>query len=147
MSASEDSTETPPSEAPKLSLRRRLATSQSWQARLLRWGYYSFHGLSVPAPKVVVRPLLRIFLFTRTLYYFALRVFICEPYFKAFCTQYGRNVHTAARLHWITGKGDIVVGDNVSSALVLRRASPIIRRCGSGTIPSLAAVVPSPSES
>jgi acetyltransferase-like isoleucine patch superfamily enzyme len=116
MSASEVSIETPASQAPKLSLRRRLATSQSPAARLLRWGYHAFHGFSVPAPKVIARPLLWVFLLARTMYYFVMRVFICEPYFKAFCKQYGRNMHTAAHLHWITGKGDIIVGDNVSIA-------------------------------
>jgi acetyltransferase-like isoleucine patch superfamily enzyme len=83
-------------------------------ARLLRWGYRSINGFAVPAPKIVVRPLLWVFLLARYIYYFALRVFICEPLFKAYCTIYGRNLHTGCYLHWITGKGDIVIGDNVT---------------------------------
>jgi acetyltransferase-like isoleucine patch superfamily enzyme len=55
-----------------------------------------------------------LFLLVRGTYFFILRVFICEPIFKAYCAEYGRNLHTAARLHWVTGKGDIVIGDNVS---------------------------------
>jgi acetyltransferase-like isoleucine patch superfamily enzyme len=106
--------ETQTGDATKPSLRRRLATSHSFPARLLRWAYRSIHNFSVPAPKLIVRPLLWIFLLVRNAYYMVVRVFICEPLFKAYCTQYGRNLHTAAHLHWITGKGDIVIGDNVS---------------------------------
>ncbi|HEY1257319.1 MAG TPA: acyltransferase [Terracidiphilus sp.] len=114
MSTSQQPVEPPYGNALKPSLRRRLATSQSFPARLLRWAYYTINNFSVPAPRIVVRPLLWVFLLVRNAYYFIARVFICEPYFKAFCTQYGRNLHTAAHLHWITGKGDIVIGDNVS---------------------------------
>jgi acetyltransferase-like isoleucine patch superfamily enzyme len=112
MSTSQQPVEPPYGNALKPSLRRRLATSQSFPARLLRWAYYTINNFSVPAPRIVVRPLLWVFLLVRNAYYFIARVFICEPYFKAFCTQYGRNLHTAAHLHWITGKGDIVIGDN-----------------------------------
>jgi acetyltransferase-like isoleucine patch superfamily enzyme len=107
-------TETESSEAAKLSLRRRLATSQGRLARLLRWAYRAINNFAVPAPRIVVRPLLRLFLLARNFYYFALRVFICEPLFKAYCTKYGRNLHTGCFVHWITGKGDIVLGDNVT---------------------------------
>jgi acetyltransferase-like isoleucine patch superfamily enzyme len=94
-------------------LRRHLATSQGSFARLARWTYRSVNGFSVPAPKIVVKPLLWLFLAVRGAYYFALRVFICEPFFKAYCTKYGRNLHTGVHLHWILGKGDIVLGENV----------------------------------
>jgi acetyltransferase-like isoleucine patch superfamily enzyme len=57
-----------------------------------------------------------IFLLVRDAYYFAMRVFICEPFFKAHCARYGRNFHTDAHLHWVSGKGDIVIGDNVTLA-------------------------------
>ncbi len=40
-------------------------------------------------------------------------MFICEPLNKALLTKYGKNLHTDYRLHWVTGKGDIFVGDNV----------------------------------
>lgn len=114
MSTSQLPLETQAGKAPKPSLRRRLATSQSWQARLLKRTYWSIMNFSVPAPKFVIRPLLWLFLLVRNAYYFAMRVFICEPYFKAFCAQYGKNLHTDVHLHWISGKGDIVIGDNVS---------------------------------
>jgi acetyltransferase-like isoleucine patch superfamily enzyme len=100
--------------AVKPSLRRRLATSQGSLPRMLRWAYRSMNGFAVPAPRIIVKPLLWVFLFTRNAYHFALRVFICEPLFKAYCTKYGRNLHTGCFVHWITGKGDIVLGDNVT---------------------------------
>jgi acetyltransferase-like isoleucine patch superfamily enzyme len=100
--------------AGKPTLRHRLATSKAPLPRFLKWAYWQVNGLSVPAPKAVVLPAVWIFLFVRDAYYFAMRVFICEPFFKACCTKYGRNLHTDAHLHWIAGKGDIIIGDNVS---------------------------------
>jgi acetyltransferase-like isoleucine patch superfamily enzyme len=107
-------TETEGSETVRPSLRRRLATSQGRRARLLRRAYRAINNFAVPAPRIVVKPLLWLFLLVRKIYYFAVRVFICEPLFKAYCTKYGRNLHTDCYLHWITGKGDIVLGDNVT---------------------------------
>ena len=36
-----------------------------------------------------------------------------EPLFKAYCTSYGRNLHTGIFLHWVLGRGRIEVGDDV----------------------------------
>jgi acetyltransferase-like isoleucine patch superfamily enzyme len=107
-------TETESSEAVRPSLRRRLATSQGSLARLLRWTYRAINNFAVPAPRIVVKPLLWLFLLVRNSYYFAARVFICEPLFKAYCTKYGRNLHTDCHFHWVSGKGDIILGDNVT---------------------------------
>jgi len=114
MNAEQLHTESVSSAAARPSLRRRLATSHGRLARLLRWAYRSVNGFAVPAPKIVVRPALWIYLLARNFYYFAKRVFICEPLFKAYCTKYGRNLHTDCHLHWISGKGDIIIGDNVT---------------------------------
>ncbi|MGD0939465.1 MAG: acyltransferase [Terracidiphilus sp.] len=114
MSTSPVSVDPQAGSSPRPSLRRRLATSQSPMARLLRWGYHSFNGFSMPAPKILVWPMLQIFLWMRFIYFFALRVFICEPFFKAYCTKYGRNLHTGCFIHWVNGKGDIMIGDNVT---------------------------------
>ena len=107
-------TETESSEAVRPSLRKRLVTSQGSLARLLRWAYRAINNFAVPAPRIVVKPLLWLFLFVRNIYYFAARVFFCEPLFKAYCTKYGRNLHTDCHFHWVTGKGDIIIGDNVT---------------------------------
>jgi acetyltransferase-like isoleucine patch superfamily enzyme len=66
-----------------------------------------------PIPRALTVPLLAVFLTLRSTYKFFVRVFICEPFFKAYCTKYGRGVHTGASLHWIMGRGQLIVGDNV----------------------------------
>jgi acetyltransferase-like isoleucine patch superfamily enzyme len=42
-----------------------------------------------------------------------MRVFICEPLFKAYCTRYGRGVTTGVFIHWVQGNGDLSVGNRV----------------------------------
>lgn len=100
-------------ELARMSLRRRLATSQGRFARVVRWAYRSGTNFALPAPKVVVKPLLWLFVAIRSAYWFALRVFICDPINKASFTRYGRNLRTGCFIHWILGKGDIIIGDNV----------------------------------
>jgi acetyltransferase-like isoleucine patch superfamily enzyme len=68
---------------------------------------------SFPAPRGIFGPILLVFLSVRAVYYFVLRVLVCEPLFKAYCETYGRNVHTGTYLHWVQGKGAITLGDNV----------------------------------
>ena len=95
------------------SLYRRLATSQQPLPRLMRRVYRAVNSFSVPAPRLLTRPLLLLFLALRGSYHFILRVFICEPLFKAYCKKYGKNLRTDCHIHWVSGKGDIVLGDNV----------------------------------
>ena len=68
---------------------------------------------SLPAPRLVFVPLLHLFRTIRRMYYFCMRVFVCEPLFKAACKQYGSDVHTDVYIHWISGRGDIILGDRV----------------------------------
>jgi acetyltransferase-like isoleucine patch superfamily enzyme len=68
----------------------------------------------MPAPAALVRPALGVVLALREAYYFAARVFVCEPLFKAYCREYGRNLHTGVFLHWVQGRGDIILGDDVT---------------------------------
>jgi acetyltransferase-like isoleucine patch superfamily enzyme len=93
--------------------RRSLATSSHPAARALRGLRRAVTTFSVPAPGLLVRPALQIVVGARSLYYFVVRVFVCEPLFKAYCREYGRNLHTGVFLHWVQGRGDIIVGDNV----------------------------------
>ena len=51
----------------------------------------------------------------RSTYYFVRRVFIAEPFFKARCTSYGKNLHTGIYIPGVQGSGDIILGDNVST--------------------------------
>jgi acetyltransferase-like isoleucine patch superfamily enzyme len=104
---------TSPSEKRRQGLYGYLATSDAPIPRAVRWTYRRVRELSVPAPAVIVKPLVWIFVHLRMAYHEFLRIFICEPFFKAHCTRYGRNLHTGCFLHWIDGGGDIILGDNV----------------------------------
>jgi acetyltransferase-like isoleucine patch superfamily enzyme len=93
---------------------RFLALSDHRMARGVRRVYRQIRGFSVPAPRVVAGPALSVVLSVKAAYYFLARVFFCEPLFKAHCAGYGRNSHTGAFLHWVQGRGDLIVGDNVT---------------------------------
>ncbi len=58
MSDAQVHVETGSSEIAKLSLRRRLATSQGRFPRFVRWARRSINNFEVPAPKIVVKPVL-----------------------------------------------------------------------------------------
>jgi acetyltransferase-like isoleucine patch superfamily enzyme len=92
---------------------RAYALSGHWSARAARSVFRAITTFSVPAPKVITRPALLFFLALRTVYYFIARVFVCEPLFKAYCTEFGKNLHTGVSLHWVQGAGRLIVGDNV----------------------------------
>src|SRR5271166_3806515 len=94
-------------------LYRYLALSDDRPARLARRLYRGLGACSLPAPKAIVRPMLWAFLAVRSVYYWVMRVFICEPLFKAYCKQYGRGLRTGVFIHWVQGRGDIILGDNV----------------------------------
>jgi acetyltransferase-like isoleucine patch superfamily enzyme len=53
------------------------------------------------------------FVALRTAYFFLLRIFVCEPLFKAYCASYGSRVRTSNFIHWISGEGRLVIGDDV----------------------------------
>ncbi len=92
---------------------RFLALSDHPLAALARRIYRGLGSFGLPAPRIVVRPALALFLLVRSIYYFMVRIFICEPLFKAYCTSYGRNLRTGVFLHWVQGHGVLAIGDNV----------------------------------
>lgn len=96
-----------------MALTHFLATSDNFVARAARKAVRTVRELSIPAPKIVVVPVLHGVLAARSMYYFGARVFVCEPLFKAYCKEYGENFHTGTFLHWVRGSGDIILGDNV----------------------------------
>jgi len=96
-----------------MGLYRFVAVSDHWLARLGRGAYRAITRFSLPAPRMLTRPVLRIFIVARSIYHFLIRVVICEPLFKAYCTRYGLNVRTGVFLHWVIGDGDIVLGNDV----------------------------------
>ncbi len=96
-----------------LRLYRFLAVSDHPLARSARGVRRAVIAFSLPAPRVVIVPVLWCFLSLRAVCYFLYRVLVCEPIFKAYCTRYGRGLHTDVYLPWIEGRGDILVGDHV----------------------------------
>lgn len=92
---------------------RRLALSQNRHVRALKSIRRAALNLSLPSPRLVGRPILWLVLASRSAWHWCRRVLVCEPLFKAYCKSYGRNLHTDIFLHWISGHGDIVIGDNV----------------------------------
>jgi acetyltransferase-like isoleucine patch superfamily enzyme len=70
-------------------------------------------SLSLPAPRPVFLPLVAVYVATRSVYYWMMRMLICEPFFKTYCKRYGRRLHTGVYIHWVRGMGDILVGDDV----------------------------------
>ena len=93
--------------------RRFLALSSHPLARAARRARDGMRDLEVPAPKVVVWPLLCGFIAARSVYYFLKKKLICEPCLKAYCTSYGRRLRTGVFLPWVEGAGDIHLGDGV----------------------------------
>lgn len=71
-------------------------------------------NVSLPAPRWIIRPLLATYLVLRGVYYSLFRICVCEPLFKAYCTNCGRNVHTGVYIHWVQGRGRLIVGNNVT---------------------------------
>jgi acetyltransferase-like isoleucine patch superfamily enzyme/acyl carrier protein len=97
-----------------MSLRRAIRFSNHRFARLLRRVYYFPAKVSLPCPKLVVLPVVLLFLALRQIGHFLRRVFIAEPFFKAHCQRYGKGLHTGIFVHWIQGKPHIVLGDYVT---------------------------------
>jgi serine acetyltransferase len=93
---------------------RFIALSDHWLARFLRKTYRRVNQFSVPAPRIITSPVLSLVILVRSSYYFLRRVFIAEPLFKVYCAEYGKNLHTGIYVHWVQGKGDIALGDNVT---------------------------------
>jgi acetyltransferase-like isoleucine patch superfamily enzyme len=96
-----------------MSLYRTFALSDHWFAKAARSCHRNVTQFAFPAPKVIFIPILMAVLALRQLWYFAYRVFFCEPLFKAYCQEYGKNLHTGVYFHWVQGEGKLVLGDNV----------------------------------
>jgi acetyltransferase-like isoleucine patch superfamily enzyme len=70
-------------------------------------------SLSLPVPRWLSKMILTLFLVSRGVYYWCFRVLIAEPLFKGYCLSYGRNLHTDVFIHWVQGRGDLIIGDDV----------------------------------
>jgi acetyltransferase-like isoleucine patch superfamily enzyme len=92
---------------------QKLAVSDHPLARGLRRARRAVLDFTLPAPRVLIRPVLWLYLSLRNVWYFLRRVLVAEPLFKAYCTRYGKGVRTDIFLHWVQGKGEILLGDHV----------------------------------
>lgn len=109
--------------------RRTITLSDHPAARAARQLYRLPDRLSIPAPAPIARTLLFLYQAGRTLLHFGRRVLVAEPLFKAYCRSYGERLHTGVFVHWVQGKGDIILGDDVrfdgkSSVKFAARYSP-----------------------
>jgi acetyltransferase-like isoleucine patch superfamily enzyme len=77
--------------------------------RLHRW----LLNVSLPAPRLIVKPMLRAYVALRSSSHFARRVLVAEPLLKAYCSQYGRNLRADIYVPWVQGEGALILGDDV----------------------------------
>jgi acetyltransferase-like isoleucine patch superfamily enzyme len=96
------------------SIRRQIVTSSHPAAIAIRRFARGVRSISLPAPKLIVRPILAAVVSTRALWHFIIRVGYAEPLFKGYCNTYGANLHTDIYLHWVMGSGDINLGNDVT---------------------------------
>lgn len=96
-----------------MSIRRTLATSDHPMARAVRDARRGLMHFTLPAPRVVTVPMRVLITGIRDVLLTLRRVLIAEPVFKSYCTVYGRRVRTGAFIHWIQGRGRIILGDDV----------------------------------
>lgn len=95
------------------SVRRYVASSPSGWARHARALRRAIHGFTLPTPHAMARAWLTVYVAMRATWHFCRRVFVAEPLFKAHCREYGRGVRTDIYVHWIQGRGDLVLGNDV----------------------------------
>jgi acetyltransferase-like isoleucine patch superfamily enzyme len=93
-------------------LRRAVALGNTPATRALKRTYKAVRQFHLPMPRPLRAPVRALFGLGRAAYYNLYRVLVCEPLFKAHCTEFGRNVTTGVFVHFITGTGDLVVGDD-----------------------------------
>jgi acetyltransferase-like isoleucine patch superfamily enzyme len=96
-----------------MSLRRFVARSEHPLARAARTLYRGYGQMSLPIPKPVAVAARVGFVAAREAYWLGMRTLVAEPLLKGYLTKYGRNLHTGSKVHWIQGKGEIIVGDDV----------------------------------
>ncbi|WP_440224166.1 acyltransferase [Dokdonella sp. MW10] len=66
---------------------------------------------TLPAPRVVVLPMLWVFLALRAVVFFVRSKFIAEPLLKAYATRVGRGVTAGIYVPWVIGRGELVLED------------------------------------
>ena len=95
------------------SLRYWVANSPHPAAAGVRAMRRGVRGFTLPAPRVLIRPYLWLYVGLREVIFFLRRTLIAEPLFKAYCTRFGKGVTTGIYVPWVQGRGDLIVGDHV----------------------------------
>ena len=95
-------------------LRHRLATSDHPAAQGLKAVRRRLLRIGLPFPPMVFRPFLWCFLGLRKVWFTIVRIFVCEPLFRASCIKVGSGFRTGVYVHWIQGSGRIIVGNDVT---------------------------------
>ncbi|WP_158636394.1 acyltransferase [Luteimonas marina] len=112
------------------SFRHWAANSPHPVARLIRAVHGRLRHFTLPAPRLLVRPYLWIFLAVRGVIFFLRRVLMAEPLLKAYCTRFGRGVTTGIYVPWVVGRGDLMLGNyvHVSGKLSIIFAARFVER-------------------
>lgn len=112
------------------SLRHWAARADHPLARALRGAKRRVHHFTLPAPKLLVLPMLWLFLGLRAIVFFVRGKLIAEPLLKAYCTRFGRGVTTGIYVPWVMGRGELVLGDRVhfNGKLSLKFAASFVAR-------------------
>lgn len=112
------------------SLRHWAARADHPLARALRMTKRRLHHFTLPAPKLLVLPLLWLFLGLRAVVFLVRGKLIAEPLLKAYCTRVGRGVTAGIYVPWVMGRGELVLGDYVhfNGKLSLKFAASFVAR-------------------
>jgi acetyltransferase-like isoleucine patch superfamily enzyme len=97
-------------------LRRRIATGSSGIERFARAVHRGVTRFTLPFPRLLGWPLAAAIDLGGSALRWAFRVFVCEPVFKSRCRAVGRGVRTGSFLHWVDGRGELIVGDRTHFA-------------------------------
>lgn len=111
-------------------LRHWAARADHPLARALRRGKRQLQHFTLPAPRLVVMPMLWLFLGLRAIVFFVRGKLVAEPLLKAYCTRFGRGVTAGIYVPWVSGRGELVVGDYVqfNGKLSLKFAASFVAR-------------------
>ena len=96
-----------------MSFRYWVTRSDHPVARTIRAVHGGLYHFTLPAPRIIVVPMLYVFLAIRAVIFFIRRIFFAEPLLKAYCTRYGKHVTTGIYVPWVKGRGELVLGDYV----------------------------------
>jgi acetyltransferase-like isoleucine patch superfamily enzyme len=96
-----------------MNLRAKIKNSDLIIFKLIKYFYYGFRRFTIPAPKIIWRPIWIIVDLLRDIYYWLLSTFWITPLFKGFCENVGKKFKAGTFLPYVIGKGKLYIGDNV----------------------------------